>query len=95
MDTLSRKRTGQKSEGPLPSEIATSLDSDVYTSGAGGQAAVSRWRKVAAVAGASAILGGLAVAWWYRGTLLKLRQAAESDPSSHFGTSRVDPTEDD
>lgn len=35
----------------------------------------SGWLKVGVIAGASALAGGLAAAWWYRKTLQKLQQA--------------------
>jgi hypothetical protein len=40
------------------------------------------WVKVASVAAASALAGGLAAAWFYRNTLAKLRQAENVEP--HF-----------
>lgn len=42
------------------------------------------WVRVGLIAAGSALLGGLAAAWWYRKTLSKLRQAAEDVP--HYRT---------
>ena len=33
----------------------------------------------------SALAGGLAIAWWYRQTLNKLRESGEIDKNPHFG----------
>jgi hypothetical protein len=38
------------------------------------------WLKVGAVAAASAVLGGLAAAWFYRKTLSRLREAEDEIP---------------
>ena len=40
------------------------------------------WLKVGAIAAASAVLGGLAAAWFYRKTLSQLREAEEKIPDS-------------
>ena len=40
----------------------------------------SRWMEFGLIAMASAVLGGMATAWWYRKTLIRLRQA-ESTPT--------------
>jgi len=45
----------------------------------------SGWLKVGAIAAASALVGGVAAAWWYRKTLTKLRQ--DEDRSIHPGFS--------
>ncbi len=45
----------------------------------------SGWLPVGMLAAASAILGGLAVAWYYRNTLARLRQAEESGSSVDVG----------
>ena len=42
------------------------------------------WLKVGAIAAASAVLGGLAAAWFYRKTLSKLREAEERIPDSEI-----------
>jgi hypothetical protein len=40
------------------------------------------WVKVGAIAAASAVLGGLAAAWFYRKTLSQLREAGNEIPDS-------------
>jgi hypothetical protein len=40
------------------------------------------WVKVGAIAAASAVLGGLAAAWFYRKTLSQLREAENEIPDS-------------
>jgi hypothetical protein len=42
--------------------------------------AASGWLRVGAVAAASALLGGLAAAWFYRKTLSQLREAENEIP---------------
>lgn len=42
------------------------------------------WLKVGAIAAASAVVGGLAAAWFYRKTLSRLREAEERVPDSEF-----------
>ena len=41
--------------------------------------------RVGAIAVTSALLGGIAVAWWYRKTLQKLHETGESSNNPHFG----------
>jgi hypothetical protein len=41
--------------------------------------------KLGAVAAASALLGGIAAAWWYRKTLQKLHETGENNNNPHFG----------
>ncbi|MGA8086317.1 MAG: hypothetical protein WCA10_03370 [Terracidiphilus sp.] len=48
-------------------------------------AAPPGWLKVGAVAAASAVLGGLAAAWFYRKTLSQLREAGDKIPSPESG----------
>jgi hypothetical protein len=45
----------------------------------------SGWLRVGVIATASALVGGLAAAWWYRKTLINLREAEESANNSKFG----------
>jgi hypothetical protein len=51
------------------------------------------WAKVGIAAAASALVGGLAAAWWYRKTLKTLRQTEEINQNSKFGisTDEADP----
>lgn len=50
----------------------------------------SGWVKFGLIAMASAVLGGMATAWWYRKTLIRLRQAEEISPNPQFGISESD-----
>ena len=43
-----------------------------------------RWLEVGVVAAASVLVGGLAVAWWYRKTLSKLHEAGENPENPDF-----------
>jgi len=47
----------------------------------------SNWVKVGVVAAASALIGGMAAAWWYRKTLKTLRQTEEVESNPDFGMS--------
>ena len=44
------------------------------------------WLKVGAFAAASAVLGGLAAAWFYRKALSQLREAEDKIPNSEIRT---------
>jgi hypothetical protein len=44
------------------------------------------WLKVGTIAAASALLGGLAAAWFYRKTLSRLREAENEIPNPKTGT---------
>ena len=41
--------------------------------------------RVGTIAVTSALLGGIAVAWWYRKTLQKLHETGENSNNPHFG----------
>ena len=47
----------------------------------------SNWVKVGVVAAASALIGGMAAAWWYRKTLKTLRQTGDMQSNPDFGIS--------
>lgn len=53
-----------------------------------------QWMKFGLIAMASAVLGGMATAWWYRKTLIRLRQAEEAPANPHFGISGDDPSDE-
>ena len=74
-------------DGSNPLESGSSLDPQPLAPAPRG------WLKLGAVAAASALVGGLAAAWWYRNTLKKLRQADESAPTPHYGISGDDPAD--
>jgi hypothetical protein len=44
----------------------------------------SKWVKLGVLAAASALAGGVAAAWWYRKTLIKLRQVEEASHNTGF-----------
>lgn len=46
------------------------------------------WARVGLIAVTSLFLGGVATAWWYRKTLIRLRQAAETSANPQFGNSQ-------
>jgi hypothetical protein len=48
-------------------------------------AASSGWMKFGLIAMASAVLGGMATAWWYRKTLIRLRQAEDTPSNPQIG----------
>ena len=54
----------------------------------------SGWLKVGVVAGASALAGGIAAAWWYRKTLLKLRQIEQQPTNLDFRIPGEDPADE-
>jgi hypothetical protein len=53
-----------------------------------------RLLKLGAVAVASAVLGGIATAWWYRKTVQKLHETGENDNNPHFGIDSYQAAED-
>jgi hypothetical protein len=55
----------------------------------------SGWFRLGAVAAASALVGGLAAAWFYRKTLTKLRQAENGVSHSEIRIFEDDSVEDD
>ena len=65
--------------------MANSLESESLTKSHRANGRPTDWLKVAAVAAATALAGGLAAAWWYRKTLSKLRQADEKQVNPDFG----------
>jgi hypothetical protein len=60
----------------------------------GSDAVPPGWLKVGAVAAASAVLGGLAAAWFYRKALSQLREAEDKIPSSEIKTPGDESAED-
>lgn len=53
------------------------------------------WLKVGIFAAASALAGGMAVAWYYRKTLTRLRQAEGEMLNPEFGMAEDDPDPQD
>jgi len=62
--------------------------------GDGQGSAAGSWLRVGAVAAASAALGGLAAAWFYRKTLSRLREA-ENEIPDYVAESTEDGTRED
>ena len=52
------------------------------------------WLKVGTIAAASAVVGGLAAAWFYRKTLSRLRDASDSLPDSLLNVTENETEED-
>jgi membrane associated rhomboid family serine protease len=77
-------------------ETLTPANTDFSDVSANASAAANRpsARLIVAIAAAtSALLGGLAAAWYYRRTISRLQQAEQNGPDSKFGIS--EPTDDD
>ena len=72
------------------SDMATSLESN--TSSAPETAVVEPPQRIriGLMAVATVVLGGIGAAWWYRKTLIRLRQAGETGQNPHFGISNSD-----
>jgi hypothetical protein len=58
------------------------------------EAQPARWLGVGVVAAVLALAGGLAAAWWYRKTLLKLHEAHGNQENTGFRISGEDSSED-
>jgi hypothetical protein len=67
-------------------ESETSEESKISARQAERVPAANGWLKVGSIAAASAVLGGLAAAWFYRKTLSRLREAENEIPDSENGT---------
>jgi hypothetical protein len=73
-------------------ETVSSADATATTSERGGASA--GWLKVGAIAAGSAVLGGLAAAWFYRKALSQLREAGHGIPDSVSGITENETEED-
>lgn len=71
-------------ESPALKQPANAAD------GNGRGVAPTGWLKLGAIAAASAVLGGLAAAWFYRNTLSQLREAEDKIPTSEVGATGDD-----
>jgi hypothetical protein len=74
--------------------MPTSLESSTSSSEQPSRPADSGWFKIAAVAAASVLAGGLAAAWWHRKTLARLRQSEENASNPEFGISGAEPPDE-
>ena len=70
--------------------MTNSFDSSTSSASQPANTSPSNWLKLGAIAAASALVGGLAAAWWYRNTLTKLRQAEENSQNLDSGSSGDD-----
>jgi hypothetical protein len=73
-------------DGTAPERPVTDAESDISAQPLTSDRP-AEWLKMGAVAAASALLGGLAAAWYYRKTLARLRQAEGQTPETepdHF-----------
>lgn len=65
--------------------MQTSVESKASEETKGQLSEPSTWMKFGLIAMASAVLGGMATAWWYRKILIRLRQAEEAGPNPQIG----------
>ena len=70
--------------------MATTIESVTSVHAPENSVTPSGWRKFGLIAIASAVVGGMATAWWYRKTLICLRQAEGAVPDPKFGISEDD-----
>ena len=70
--------------------MTTPVESDVPAIHPEDSATPSGWRNFGLIAVASAVLGGMATAWWYRKTLIRLRQAEGTAPDPKLWISEDD-----
>jgi hypothetical protein len=61
--------------------MTSDFDSSTSAAAQPRRAGASGWLKVGIIAGASELAGGIAGAWWYRKTLIKLRE--DENPTAH------------
>jgi hypothetical protein len=80
-----RKRDG---DGHIQEDlkgVASNFESEPYKLTAAQASKPSKWLKLSVIAATSTLVGGLAVAWWYRKTLKTLRQTGEMNQNPQFG----------
>jgi hypothetical protein len=85
--TFGRYLVGRLDPSPQKTEhtiMANSSDSSTSSPLPKTNQQPSGWLRVAAVAAASALAGGIAAAWWHRKTLAKLRQSDENGANPDF-----------
>lgn len=68
-------------------EQANHLDSEDYDVHKVPSKRLPRWIRIGAIAAASVLAGGLAATWFYRKTVVRLRQASENPDDPDFGIS--------
>lgn len=79
-----RQQFPEGTEGwPIESEGGRSMTNDLdsmASANSNGALNGAGWLRLGLIAAGSALIGGLAAAWWYRKTLSALQQAAEEVP---------------
>jgi hypothetical protein len=78
-------RKAERSDGKGIETMTNSLESEDLSNPQTATGDMSSWLKVGVMAAATALAGGLAVAWWYRNTVKRLHQADEISTNTHFG----------
>ena len=69
----------------MEEETASNLKSSTLPSSDVSKPGFRGWIRVGAIAAASALVGGLAAAWYYRKTLNTLREAESQGENPDFG----------
>ena len=75
-------------------ESSASTRSTVVPANNSNRAVPGGWLRVGAIAAASALMGGLAAAWFYRKTLSRLQEAERRLPDSESSARADDSPED-
>jgi hypothetical protein len=65
----------------MVNDVKSSISDDAKTP----QSEKINWLKISTFAAASALVGGIAAAWWYRKTISKFRETGEIRQNPHFG----------
>jgi hypothetical protein len=71
--------------------MTTPTESGASKENQGSKPRAANWLRIAAVAAASALAGGVAAAWWHRKTLAKLHQPEGNASNPDFGISSEEP----
>jgi hypothetical protein len=88
-------RTSRRhAERRLCKDMTNSLESSTSSTSEAACSASPGWLKLGILAAASVLAGGLAAAWWYRKSIMQLRQAGEKPSSSHYGNPGDDPADE-
>jgi len=74
-----------RTERGLRKFVKEDMESDIFVDFAAAKGRSPSWLKFAVLTAASALVGGIATAWWYRKTLAKLRETGEIVKNPHFG----------
>lgn len=83
-----------KEETPSGFESSTSIDTPKLQGEPDRLSPPHTWLKVGAIAATSAVLGGLAAAWFYRKTLIRLQDAQHGTGDSELSSIEDDSPED-